>query len=101
MFVGLILLASLGLSCSFRVVENVVFEKTQEVSVVRSKWIFSFFTDLRAYQGYMGRLFDNLETAEQVINKVTGLQRHNYYLPLYKRQEKELLSIQVAAQDYT
>jgi len=53
---SLILVASLALGSPFRVAENVIFEKTQEISAIRSKWMFSFFTDLKAYQGHMERL---------------------------------------------
>jgi hypothetical protein len=43
---------SLSLGSTFKVTENVVFKKDHEVSVVRSKWMFSLFTDLETYQGY-------------------------------------------------
>lgn len=100
----LLVVASLQLSFCFRVAENVVFEKTQDVSVVRSKWIFSFFTDLRAYQVYMNKLKDQLDAAEDIMSKTIGEdQTHNAYVPIYRRQRRELGSVRdiyrVAAQE--
>lgn len=96
LYASLILLVSLGLGFSFRIAENVVFEKTQEVSVVRSKWMFSFFTDLKTYQGYLRKLEINLQRAHTVVDEVIDAYqklRHPHYSSLYERQKTELNSL--------
>ena len=94
--VSVILLVSLGLSSSFRIAENVVFEKTQEISVVRSKWIFSFVTDLTAYQGYLEGLRKTLERVDSDMKQVLigysvhGMPEHS---KLYEGQRREIASL--------
>lgn len=95
---SLILLVSLvSLSYPLRISENVVFEKVQEVSAVRSKWVFSFFTDLRAYHGYMQKLQDNLSKTELIIKEVlknyNERQAYPYYMTLYYSQKTEIISL--------
>lgn len=93
--VNLILLCvALEQGSSFRVTENVVFEKTRDLSVVRSKWLFTFFMDLRSYQGYMQGLWENLKQAEKVINEVVKNDENtNIYKHIWIRQATELDSI--------
>jgi len=91
-----ILLVSLGLSSAFKTTENVVFEKTQELSVVRSKWVFSFFTDLQSYQGYMTGLEVNLKRADNLTNQVVEQyrnQKNPFYLRLYIGQKNEIAAL--------
>lgn len=95
---GLILVVSLSLGSTFKVAENVVFEKLHDVSMVRSKWIFSFFMDLRAYATFMTRLQNDLRRTDEVIQGIIdNYQQDNalnpFYLELYERQRKEMSSI--------
>ena len=91
-----ILLVSLGLSSAFKTTENVVFEKTQELSVVRSKWVFSFFTDLQSYQRYMTGLEVNLKRADNLTNQVVEQyrkQKNPFYLRLYIGKKNEIAAL--------
>lgn len=95
-FVSVLLLASLGLSCSFRTAENVVFEQTHEISVVRSKWMFSFFTDLKAYQDYMTKIQVRILNADRIMQSVLEKCRRDkqmYYYRLYEGQQREVTSL--------
>ena len=103
---GLILAMMLCFGSTFRVAENVVFEKIQEISSVRSKWMFSFFTDLQAYERYMERLGDNLDNTERNIDVVLQKCRNLnnlHFLPMYEGQKREVASLKemyaVAKQD--
>lgn len=96
--VSVIFLVTLGLSASFRVAENVVFEKTQEISVVRSKWVFSFVTDITAYHVYMERLKVTLGQMETTMNQARrGYSERGepYYARLYDGQRKEISALKV------
>lgn len=91
-----ILLTFLGLSSSFRVAENVVFEKRQEISVVRSNWMFSFYTDLKSYQGYLGRINMNIQRTETLLgNLIREFEQSDksYYIPMFERQQIEIASL--------
>lgn len=95
---SLILAMCFGLACSFRVAENVIFEKVQDISVIRSSWIFSFFTDLAAYEGYMQRLEDNLQKTkrhvERTIQECSGGTLSTHFLPMYQGQLREVESLE-------
>lgn len=97
--VGLILVASFSLGSTFKVAENVVFEKIQDISAVQSKWMFSFFTDLKSYQRYMERLQNDLQRSGEIVAQTIERHRGNqnsansHYLDLYERQSKEIVSL--------
>ena len=96
MGVSVILLLLLRLTSAFRIAENVVFEKTQDITVARSKWVFSFFTDLRAHRTYMDGLQSDIDRAESVVGQVIRASRDKtfpHYYNLYVKQRQELLSL--------
>ena len=45
-----------GLIEAFVINENVVFHKENEVSITRSKWLFTFVIDLNPYKNFLSRL---------------------------------------------
>lgn len=105
---SLILAMCIGIVSPFRVAENVVFEKVQDISVIRSSWIFSFFTDITAYEGYMERLEDNLKRTKQNLVQVIHECRGScslQFLTMYKAQMREVESLEdmynAATQDLT
>ena len=96
MSVRVILLIFLRLSSAFRIAENVVFEKTQDITVARSKWVFSFFTDLRSHRTYMNRLQNDMKRAESIVDQVIIASRNKsfpHYYKLYVKQKQELMSL--------
>ena len=96
MFASVNLLVSLGLSYSFRIAENVVFERTQEISLVRSRWTFSFFIDLKTYRRHMETLQKNLVTTETNIGRIMAGRRGKrnlHYLPMFQGQRREVRSL--------
>ena len=92
----LLLLVTLGLSSPFRIAENVILEKTQEISVVRSSWIFSFFTDLRAYRQHLGKLKASIKGTEEILQRVKEGYRqldNLVFMRLFDGQNREILSL--------
>ena len=79
--VSVILVIFLGPSCAFQVAENVVFEQTREISVVRSKLIFSFRVDLKSYRKQREKIQGNLVLTEMNLGQVIIERRkQNTYL---------------------
>ncbi len=104
--VSVILVILLGSSCAFQVAENVIFEQTREISVVRSKWIFSFFVDLKSYRKHMERIHSNLVITQMNLGQVIierRKQNSTHYLPMFQKQMTEIKSLkgflQAAQQD--
>lgn len=89
-------LVLLGLSTGLKITENVVFEKVNEVSTVRSKWIFSFVSDLRTYQGQTRKLQIRLNNVAQIIDETLDRfqeEGYEYYVPLLNAQQKEVKAL--------
>ena len=97
-----------GLVSTFRVAENVVFERVQEIQIVRANWLFSYFTDLQAYQTYLERLKGHIEKTKQQVTITIRTSRESNrldFLNLYQGQLKEVESLEemftVVSQDLT
>ena len=67
---SVILVIFLGPSCAFQADENVVFEQTREISVVRSKLIFSFRVDLKSYRKQRERIQGNIVLTQTNLGQV-------------------------------
>ena len=92
----LVSLVTLGLSSPFRITQNVVFEKTQEVSVVRASWVFSFFTDLKTYRERLRKLKLSIRGTEVALQRVIeGYKEldNPVFTKLFKGQNREILSL--------
>ena len=59
-----------GLTEAFVINENVVFHKENEVSITRSKWLFTFVIDLNPYKNFLSRLALDVENAAIVARNL-------------------------------
>ena len=62
-----------GLTQTLIVCENVAFHKTNEVALIRSKWLSTFVIDLKPYAKFLSKLSDDLRKAGIAAHTVDQL----------------------------
>ena len=55
-------------SCAFLVRDNVIFDKTNEVSIARAKWLLSIIIDFDDFEQFMSLTCEDMKQAEAVIS---------------------------------
>ena len=86
-----------GLVGGLIVHENVVFHKENQVSVTRSKWLFTFVIDLNPYATFLVKLEDDTYRAAKLAKKLTKIYevpRRNGFLNAFIGLSKEIKELQ-------
>ena len=83
----------LGLAEAIFISENVIFHKTNEISITRAKWLATFIIDLRPFRQFLAKLQHDLYlaavTAECIVNKYDRPNKTEY-LNTFQSLQKEL-----------
>ena len=75
----LITFALIGYTSSLVVHENVVFHKTNEVSLNHARWLVTFIHDLRPFEIFIKKISKDLESSNEIMMTLTEWYRqHNF-----------------------
>ncbi|XP_046574034.1 uncharacterized protein LOC124282108 [Haliotis rubra] len=66
----LILLVYVGLASGAMMFENIIFQKLNDVTTTRSKWLVTFVIDLKPYQSYLTKCQTDINDVALIIHKV-------------------------------
>ncbi len=95
----MILLTVITSVTPWEVSENLVFQKTNEISAIHSKWTFTFLTDIDAYGNFVNRLQLEIDYVKALITTVLeGLDNANSYYTMVSAQQLEIIEINVTFQ---
>ena len=71
-----------GLTGSVIINENVIFQKTNDITVTHAKWLASFVIDLEPFNAFLAKLAEGIDTAavtaECIINKYRDPEQKEY-----------------------
>lgn len=71
-----------GLGQGAFISENVVFDKINDITTTRSKWLVSFVTDLKPFENFIQRLSDDLVAtaalAQQIVKQYGDSGKENF-----------------------
>ena len=59
-----------GLTPALIICENVAFHKTKEITIIRSKWLSTFITDLKPYGNFLNKLSGDLGKAKITADSI-------------------------------
>lgn len=83
-----------GLTGSVFINENVIFQKTNDITVTHAKWLASFVIDLQPFNIFLNKLAKDIETArtltEAIVSKYTG-ENHVEYWSTFRALQKEVV----------
>ena len=68
----LFLVATLGYSLCFRVFENVVFQKTNEITTVHAHWLITVVHDLKPYERFIEHISKDIDRVQSILDSVAG-----------------------------
>ena len=82
----------MGLTGSVIINENVIFQKTNEVTITHAKWLASFLIDLQPFSGFLDKLdkdiHDALLTENIILSKFRGKDKREYWTTIYALQKE-------------
>ncbi|MCG8113661.1 MAG: hypothetical protein N0E59_23160 [Candidatus Thiodiazotropha taylori] len=82
----------MGLTGSVIINENVIFQKTNEVTITHAKWLASFVIDLEPFNGFLDKLGKDISiatvTADTIISKYFKKGKEEYWTTLYALQKE-------------
>ena len=90
-----------GLTEALVINENVVFHKENEVSITRSKWLFTFLIDLNPYENFLSSLALDIEKAAMVARNLIQIYdkpRREGFLNSFYGLQKQIIDLQVDRQ---
>lgn len=84
----------IGLTGAVLINENVVFQKTNDITTTRAKWLASFIIDLQPFSQFIGRLEQDIYAAslivEGIVEKYKTPGKAVEYLFIFRALQKEL-----------
>ena len=66
----ILILLTLGLCESLIIHENVIFQKVNEITLTRSKWLVTFVLDLKPYSNFLQKLSSDIAEANQLSTRL-------------------------------
>ena len=84
---------SIGVTCGIIVHENVIFRKTNEVSITSARWLITFVHDLKPFESFLNKISGDMDEIEQLAN--SKLQYYDQSVDLHYKQTLELLKNEV------
>ena len=87
-----------GLTEALVINENVVFHKENEVSITRSKWLFTFVIDLNPYENFLSSLAIDIENAAIVARNLIQIYdkpRREGFLNSFYGLKKQIKDLQI------
>lgn len=87
----------MGVTGAVFISENVIFQKTNEVTITHAKWLASFLIDLEPFNGFLDKLENDIQiamvTANTIIGKFRGKDKQAYWTTLMAlKKEVEYLT---------
>ncbi len=79
---------------TLKLAENVIFQKTNEVMTIRSKWLFTAVIDLDPFAHFLAHLANSMNHTNQLIDKVMQAPAFQRYNHLFEGQKRELEHMQ-------
>ena len=83
-----------GLTGSVIINENVIFQKTNDITVTHAKWLASFVIDLEPFNAFLAKLAEDIDTAavtaECIINKYRDPDQKEY-MSTFQALQKEVV----------